>query len=363
MRVIFHWNYVLIAVSLLFYLRGVTNAPMLQPVFWSFIFLFIHFCSKLKKRGVLKSTSVFFLFIAFALSLQILLQDYFYTLRYGLLNEIARLVFPFICSVICAEYYFSLNHESKRKLLLFIGYIFVLIIWTDLLYRLFINSGIFPSVSRYDLKFGGLVFSDSNFMGVIGVILYFYSKLFLLSNRVIYISSVVFMVYSFSFAVYFAILLFLIWSYLSNTLRLLSLVASIIAIPSAFGVLSLDGSFALKLEIAKSFLAFLGEADFHQLLFGLGYGNFKSIFGGGSHSLFGLTVEGGLLFFVIFSSLLYFGARFCSGYLFGSIFVIGLFSLFPIAYFSLLWFLLAISSDFTNSGNILIKKNEDLQNS
>lgn len=337
-----------IALALLGYLRGLGTNPFIQlnlygvgviSLIWAFKGIINHYSSIYRHSKMLLLTSL-------AIGLVLLYQYETSYLKFSIINELGRLLLPLISVAVVLGF---LKGTIKLISLQKLARIFIFLLLVDCLYRLFLNGGIVPYGSRYSLKFGGLLFVDANFNGWISAIIYLFRSRLGISkrNRLILLFLIV---YSFSLAVYGGLLLIWVIRYFRNTSFLIRLILSsiIVLLVAGFVVNTNDGSFMTKIDIATSSLGFISGASWDLLLFGLGSGNLKDFFGHGSHTMFGIAAEMGLVFMVFWFYILHKSYRLREVNKYPIIFILftGMFSLWPVAYMSLPLFLFFINVSY-----------------
>lgn len=323
----------LLSSSLIFYVRGVTNNPFFQPaIYCGFVAFFVfiyYFCVRLRFSYLFLWLFFLVIFIAVLFIAQVNFIDF----RYGMLNEIGRVLYPVVMLSVSV---FICNKNDGLDLMLlrrvFAWVVVFLVI--DLLYRLYVNGGVIPKFSRYDLKFGGLIFVDSNFSGVIsGALLLLLGK-YDISSRVIRCLLLIVFLYSFSLAAYFAMAFALFLSVdFGRVVNIVKPFLLSVMIFVGFFYISEDGSFLTKVEIINNVLDLYASGFSSVFLYGIGFGNFKEIYEGAAHNLFGIFSEAGLIFAIVFLYLHYLLSRLKdnkSAVIF--VLISGFVSLYPLAY-------------------------------
>jgi len=333
---------ILFSFASLFYLRGINSSTLTQPVLLGFGFILIVSIYKFTIVSRFKALHLLLLQSAIILFLVLVYQHYSVGLSKGILNETGRLVFPVITGFLIIVIFDMLPDQGKKvSTAYFIGTC-MLLLGADLLVRLIENGTFFPSLSRYEIKRGGLIFVDSNFNGFIAFLFYVETAKINYRFRWVFL---IFAIWSVSIAVYLCVILHFVISF-GKKYKFTSFASYIILIISLVLFSNLifeDGSFQTKLEIIN--VASKGVFH-HSLISGVGFGNFNTVFDirHPSHNLFGLFAEGGILFIlsllIIFFWLYRNGARLT---IFYSL-VIGAISLFPVAYLACYYILVRMVS-------------------
>ena len=320
--------------SSIFYARGLTNSAMGQPVVFITIFLLFIFIF----RPIITQFSLKIFLIVFLLTLLLTIQEYLIGLKYGIINEFGRIVFPLLSSLLLANWY-GRHVTNRRKFMNVFLKTVVFFLIIDLCVRLIQSGKVFPIYNRYDLKVGGLIFLDSNFNGFLSACLWIYS----LESKIIKLKSsasalyFILILYSFSLAVYVGLLAVILYKICTRNIISMSIFAPIggILVWYTYILISSDGSFLTKIEILEFAYNYILDADIGKILIGLGSGNLIYYVGRASHTLVGIGAELGLLFtlivFVILIAL-YFVQGLSTLILF--IVIVALAALFPIAYLS-----------------------------
>ena len=334
-----------IVLSMLFYARGITSTPYLQPALLFFPILTLLATYILIKANRVNAKFIYVSLVLLCVGLIFLMQFNFLTFRYGIVNELGRHLYPLLILSLSILIYYKYVRDRK----LFITYFFYVatfLLAVDLFFRLMQNGTFLPLVSRYDLKFGGLLFIDSNFNGVLSASLLLLSifKFYFISLRVKIL--LFFLVcYSFSLAVYLSLIIILILFFRQKSVifRWGSVLFLPFIIFIIYDFIAEDGSFLTKVGIIQNSIVFITDFDVKYLLLGLGSGSFKDFFDGASHNLFGIFTEMGLFYiFVFIASHLYLYSNVENRLVILFILIGGVVSLFPISYLSLVYFLLLI---------------------
>lgn len=164
----------------------------------------------------------------------------------------------------------------------------------------------------YPFKLNSIMYQDSNFVGIFILSLFFFAcyltnkfkkklgveKLLLVSLLLLTISRAAII----SFIIFLCINY--IWSKKSVFLKITFLIVSIIISAAGLIKISTDESFQTKFQLLNLFLDFFKESNIATLLFGVGFGNTKYLFGMGAHNfIITHVVESGLIGFSILLSL------------------------------------------------------------
>lgn len=330
----------LFAMSSLFFIKGVVGSAILQPAIYVFLLLgsiFLFQPRSIKENSILLSLSIF-------LILLLVIQSRLIGLHYGIINEVGRVVYPFLATFIMISI-FDTAIKNKRLFLKYFVIIVTILLCLDLAFRLMQSGMIFPTSNRYQLKVGGLIFIDSNFNGFLAACLLLFV---LFQNQIKFDSKLTFTLfflalYSFSLAVYIGLFLVLLWKIVMRYKILLPFMfaAFVGLVLYVYFLVEDDGSFQTKLEIFYFFIETYLSMPASSILFGIGSGNFIEYTGRAAHSLFGLFTELGSLFVVVFLYFIYRALLNKETYvvlLFVGI--VGFASIYPITYMTLIYFVL-----------------------
>jgi hypothetical protein len=339
-----------IVLCLMGYLKGLSVPFYMQPAIISFAFLFFgRFSEILTNRAPKAYVYNFYVLV----TLLIIFEQFFrQAIPTSLFNEIGRLVFP----VLIVDLIFlsaSLKSIKQKSASITKGLIILLLV--DLSFRLIESGSLFPQASRYELKVGGLIFSDSNFNGFIAGFLFLYCYLDKILPRKWFLLLLVIVFYSFSLSVWLAVTSVLALSiflkignkvkkYLIGILFFLAFFLLIYSFNLIQFILS-DGSFKTKLQIYSVFYSVFFGDNLHLSLFGVGFGNLKyaTVSDYRSHSILGLAAEGGLIWLV--ATIIFWIAHLRNIHsilLSLYIFVVGVISLYPVAYLAPCYFLVRL---------------------
>lgn len=330
------------AVASIFFVRGLTNFPFLQPVVFAILIIFLLYVYKpvfYLRLSILLSFIIFLIFL-------ILYQYVFVGLKYGFANEIGRVLLPFIATFFMLLLFKKYVSNKKQFITKYIIYL-TIFLFVDLVWRLLENGAIIPVNHRYELKVGGLIFIDSNFSGFIAACLFlfaYFNKLLDQRNLSFWLLLFI-IVYSFSFSVYIAFILSVLFYliYKAKALFIFFLPLFIFGLLILYHVISDDGSFLTKIVIFEFLVYEFLTSDLRTIFFGIGSGNFILYVGKASHSLFGLFAELGIVFglvFILFTLFLMYYKELKPLMLF--IVIAGFVSMFPIAYMTPVYFLIGV---------------------
>ncbi|MFT6985481.1 MAG: O-antigen ligase [Psychromonas sp.] len=162
----------------------------------------------------------------------------------------------------------------------------------------------------YPFKLNSVMYQDSNFVATFALVLFFLA--FYLKRRfkekLKLESSLLFIVIllSISRAAILSVLLFIVIFYIFNkkskVLKMLFYLVVIASFIIGLSYIASDGSFQSKFHLIDLFVTFLTESNLSSLLFGVGYGNTKLLFGMGAHNfIITHVVESGLIGFTLLS--------------------------------------------------------------
>jgi hypothetical protein len=348
---------ILCGLSSSFYIKGITGQSFFQPTLLSTFALL--FCVSSVDYKKIKINSIFiclFLIIFFLFSL-LVVQTTFTVHTFGFFNEVGRIVYPFLVCLIV----FIVSKTNKFKIEVYLLTL-VFLLSVDTFYRLyFVNNVFFPTLSRYEVKGGGLIYADSNFTAFIAGALFFLVDKYkekLKKYLLIKFFSISIVFLSASFAAYAAFIFAFFYKLFSSRNLITKIGICFLGVCTFIFVIGFqyayfetylnayqDGSLKTKIEILKYFTSFLSYSDKINLFFGVGFGNFRyyNHYAHASHSILGLFVEGGIIFLllsVLFYSILAFQKENRAAIFF--IIISGL-SMYPIAYLAPLYSLLLIN--------------------
>lgn len=334
----------------LIYFKGLIGNPTLSPVFLAFvasIFISLH---KLNFKSFSIKGYYACYFLMFLLSVVLIfLQYYFFDLKFGVLNEMVRIAFPWLFSVL---FHFAFINSADRAWKLFYSYSVILFISSVLRVISTIASG---NIQFYDFKYDSFLFLDSNFEGFVAFCILLLSFDFKFnSNRRNSLNFILLTVclLSFSRAIWIALFFYAsIRGFFKLSFRAKIIVQALLLLPIYYLIelylddITSDGSLLTKVDIITNiFGEYISQSSAFSLLIGIGSGGMIDLFDRESHNLFGLTVELGLIYMpiytIVFFTLVY---RVTNHLVAFSILFPSLISLFPIAYTtSLLVFVLCL---------------------
>ncbi len=323
----------------LVYFKGIIGNPVLSPIFFAFIAsIFVSlFKIKLKSFSIKGYYACYFLMFLLSIVL-IFLQDYLFDLKFGVLNEIVRIAFPWLFSIL---FHFAFISSADRAWNLFFSYSVILFISSVLRVVGTIAAGNFQF---YDFKYDSFLFLDSNFEGFIAFCILLLSFAFKFnSNRRNLLNFILLTVclLSFSRAIWIALFFYAsIRGFIKLSVRSKIIVQVLLLLPSFYLIelylddITSDGSFLTKVDIITNIFGdYISQKSTLSLLIGIGSGGMIDLFDRESHNLFGLTVELGLVYVpiytIVFFTLVYRVTNFLVAF---SILLPSLISLFPIAY-------------------------------
>jgi hypothetical protein len=338
---------IFIAAACVFYLRGVVFQGYLHPA----LFITLGLSVPLLIINRVNRSQCLLLFTSFACAIFVVFQYVNGTLKYGPINEIGRFAFPFFAAFVCLTYAKS---SSASMSVVLVAVIILLI--TDSLYRIcFVNNptALFAA-DRYLIKGGGLLFMDSNFCAVIAGCVFLQLRNYLHNKQNIYMLGfllLLVLLVSKSLGVWFSlglVLLFqrqivrtssLAYVFVAAILVLLLITSATYSLLVGDFLGEIDASLFTKFKIVLDGLGALdGRLD--RLFFGIGLGNLVEFTSWGSHNLFGLFVELGVIGFAILIFPLVMAWRDSSNRTTIAFLLIGGMSLFPMTYLSIVYLLL-----------------------
>jgi len=358
------WLSILFAIFSYFYLLAIKTAlPFnfnISPIYiWIIIGTITYtLYLLLERKGEIPSYKLFiFPFIIF---LYFCIQQMFLS---GKLNVFFNNIIALLYFIITIDYFRNLPVKNLKKVSnIFITFA-MLLLFTEAVFRIapqfnFLKYGLYYLIRLqgteilYMLKKNSIMFADSNSVGFMAGTMFFF--VFYLSerfkNRYLVQKIVFFILTMFTFsraAIISLVAIFLIYIIFKkkskyNFVKLFLIIFIIIIlipyIKSVFSTLSTDRSLYMKLNIIDSTFEYLGNANFIQLLFGVGFGNAENYIGGWAH-LFLITyfVETGvlgLLMMLFLFSLILIETKLKAFYLIAFLLITGLsFTPYAIAYF------------------------------
>lgn len=348
---------ILLVASTLFFTRGISSSAFVQG---HLIFTVLTSCLAayyLIYNGYIDKKT-FSLFAIFLLSvLHLVVQSLFLNIPINFLVECGRYSLPLLILTIFS-YLFDL---SSRKTLILKSFIILgtAVFFADMLFRL---AEVGSLANRYSLKHGGFLFVDSNFSGIFIVCLYYLltcTKFTFKSSTVIVTrwTLLVILASTGSLAAYFMFLIVSLlckFKFLQKYLFLLimvqiSFVAAIYTIVSDYFP---DGSLITKVNIIQSAISSIQDTSWTTFFWGQGSGLFTEITQQRypSHNLFGLFVEGGIAFGITHLLAIYIirPKSAVSAALVLGLGVVGLFSLYPLAYMSVFWCVIVLMNHYSD---------------
>lgn len=345
-----YFVYYLVILASTFFTRGLTNNPLLQGHLIFFVisafFVFLY----LLKTQKISPKSLVIIICGFIVFLHITFQYFVLELNIKIINELGRLVIPILTLAI---YMITLENTSRPKILIrFFIIITIAFFSIDFILRM---SQVNDLMSRYSVKRGGFLFTDSNFTG------YFASSFILLfkeykvlfskaARKLIILSFIIILASTGSLAAYFMLGVGLVLRACIKSKKLYVLFSALISIIVLFfadlmSVLISDGSFNTKIKIITDAILLIKNVSFVELMLGQGSGLFAQVTAGKypSHNLLGIFVEMGMLFlmvqFVIYYKLLKNSPVACYNLFFSSL-LVSMISLYPISYIAIQWILI-----------------------
>ena len=320
-------------ISSIIYFNGLIKYPQLSPaIIIGVLFVILYFIVNLINKNRYFNIWVFIFLICFISSLGFITYQ-FKTLEMvsNYFNEIGRITLPFFIPIGCFYFLGKTRLNDISKVIFVVSVIFFI----NALVRLFISSGF----DLYSLK-SSVFFADSNYDGYLSLLLYMLISSSSLINKTV-IKRILFLscILSFSRSVWIGIFVYE-FIRLSYKYKWLIYVWGAL-VPLLLGYMyniyldiTTDGSYITKFEIINMFNLWLNNNGSNVFL-GVGSGNIMTIFPRGSHNIFGLSVELGVLFISVY---LIFVFLFCKSFVkdyFLVLFVIlltGGVSFYPIAY-------------------------------
>lgn len=331
---------------MLLYFSGffLSSYKILSPVFACFLLYMFFFLCILK---VDKKTSFLALFIVFMYVPIIVYQNIFLGLKYGVVNELVRHIFPFVFYLFVSSYLLSKStHMLLRLAKNFISFNTLLLVM-ETIFRVNAAGG---SGNFYAFKYHSFLYADSNFVALHALSILFLAfalkgfthtkinklNMFLLSLVVLL---------CFSRTAWLVLFVLFYVNFIVKKNKILNAFVLIFGLLFFFILFSgrffeealEDGSFKTKMFIFDNFIDFL-SADYQTVLLGYGSGNLIDVIGRESHNIWGLTMEMGIIW--LFSLIVAYAYIYkCFGkkpfFLLFPVLLSGSISLYPIAYMSL----------------------------
>jgi hypothetical protein len=341
----------LILLALFGLVPGLSKLPLYQPVLYLIPILGLRLLDGAKLASTAWGRQVICLLCCILFFMLLLVQSW-NGLQIAFLNEFARLCLPFIVALLSFQVFLVTCPDAQREMAMRVfvrGSLIILSI--DCAARIcepLLNG----SMGRYDYKYGGLFYSDSNFNGVIAGCIYCLIFDLGKSWRNSRIHAILLSLLSFSYGVYISLTAVIVWRYISrvhgNVRETTLLIAALFLISPVVifgGIIFIEsifsnGSFLTKLEIVELVFAFYSN-HIETIWTGLGSGQMREVLGWDSHNLVGLSAELGLVGSLTLLLLLLFLWS-CSSYTSLFLTLVGGFSLFPVAYLAPIIFIALI---------------------
>lgn len=332
-----------------FFLVGLNK--YFSPIYIIFILsVLLFFINILHRKKMCDKSFKILVFGILPILLILLFQNIYYGLKYGILNEISRHTMSLL--YICILYFFINKKSLDYKLLseYFIKFnMFLLLIeaFYRFLMNIIYNDGL--SFGIYSFKMHSLLYIDSNFVGlhILGLFMFItiFNKHFgiLKYNSLYLFLCIILLAFTFSRTVYIIFMLYLLIKYFNKynkykIFKIIFFISLILFIAILIHLISDDASFLTKLYILNEFInIFFYNTSLLTFLFGIGSGNSIDVINIGSHNLFGLIIEMGFIWFVVYIYILYILIRkkLKDNVLFLlPVLISGLISILPIAYMS-----------------------------
>ena len=327
----------MVATGSVFFLRGIFFQGIFHPAI-----MLIGFGTLMVIYGVFAKEKIkkYFLtgIIFFCLSIIFVSSQYVVTgFRYGYVNEIGRFCFPYATALVLLYLYRS-EVIWERSL----TYV-TLLLCLDTFYRLVLNGFTnLISADRYLIKGGGLIFMDSNFTAFFagGILVYIFSRK-LKFRKLIFINILV-VIASKSYAVWIGLALVFLMQYFIrhyfNRMFIVLIWMSCIylmnnedIISYLYSMSSIDGSLNSKVKILTASNQIFQNTAFNSFV-GVGLGNFILYADYGSHNIFGLLAELGILGYTLLLTPLFISVRFVETRLLVGYVLINSVSLLPMLY-------------------------------
>lgn len=285
----------------------------LSPVFYvGFISLILFIISAVNNKVLSRNALVCLTVFIFPTSLILIIQSNIYILKYGIINEFVRHIFPLTFLMIGFNVLYTKSYEWLVCCVRSFCKFHVILFSIEFIYRMSFSLFSGFSISNfYAFKYHSLLYPDSNFMGLNLVMLIIfidqvllYKGVFSKLQAVLYKSILlVLLFFTFSrtayvaYSVYLFICLFRIsWKNIIYTLFLalfiFVLIGNVNLVDIYEGVVS-DGSYLTKLYIFEETLWVLSNS-YTSLFIGIGSGNSIDLIGRESHNLYGITLEMGI---------------------------------------------------------------------
>ncbi len=332
-----------------FFLVGINK--YLSPVYIIFLLSFPIFFANLAKTGKLEKISMLIILLYILPTLTILLyQQSYIGLEHGIINETGRHILPFLYLIISIHFISKIN--IKYIAYLFIKFnIYLLVI--EFIYRFLITlktTGL--SLNFYSYKYLSFMYPDSNFVAMHIIGLFFFVHIYINyygSNRYLKVSKILILtllILTFSRTAYIILAMYYAYefvtgykkSYFRFFVTILLILFSLFIMRYIFIAILDDGSFGTKLHILNGFIdIFFTNMNLFTLLFGIGSGNSSNFINIDSHNIFGLVLEMGFIWFILYSTTIIYLIKKAGreGFLFFyPVFISAIVSLLPITYMS-----------------------------
>ena len=265
----------------------------LSPIYLSFvvgIYGIILYCIW-RKKFLFNYVQYFaFIFIVYIFISQILFMQ---NKDHATINVMFSLIYLIVSFIGLS----SLTREKILKIAKYFIYVSLPILIFEAVYRIlnpiiYIGNETTPGLSYYKYKYNSVMFEDSNYVGVFIMCLFFLC-VYLEHNdkiklKIPKIILAILTVATFSKAAIATLLIF----FILFDLRLSKFMKIIIIALGALGGLSifikqvlLDGSLAGKIGIVSSAIQYLKGAPPYRVLFGVGFGNSKTVLSIGAHNM------------------------------------------------------------------------------
>lgn len=326
---------------------GFSKSPVFQPVLYVLpvLLLWMFYRASVSQKHLgRQSLIIVCVFLLFSL----LVAQFSAGMPIDFFNEFARLCLPPLVALVCFQVSSSTWRGARMEIQKRAVMRWSLVILTlDCILRIYEPLSTL-SFSRYDYKYGGFFYSDSNFNGTIAACLYIFMLDYKFSMRFERRWALLLSLISVSYAVIIGLATVMLWRFFigaRKNARETTLLATIglafaplLIFSSTFFVALLlsNGSFQTKLEIYELvFSHFKSNPD--QLWIGLGSGQLRETIGWDSHNIVGLAAEigivGSIAVLLMFCLILTISSSL-------SVFLlsVGSISLFPIAYLTPVFF-------------------------
>lgn len=296
-----------------FFLVGINK--YFSPVYIIFLLSFPIFFANLVKTGKLEKSSLMIILFYILPTLLLLLFHQFYLGLYSIINEIGRHILPFLYLIL--GIYFMSKVNVKYIAYLFIKFNLYLLIIESIYRFLTVLTTVGFSSDFYEYKLSSLFYQDSNYVAMHILAIYFFIRIYIDyygSHTYLKVSKsilLILLILTFSRTAYVILSIYYTYVFVSQYkksnfrffITVTLMLFSISFISSIVITIVNDGSFITKLHILNVFInTFFTHIDLYTILFGIGSGNGIDFIGRASHNIFGLVLEMGLIWFLLYTT-------------------------------------------------------------